>query len=156
MNKVWLLRGVAAAVFVALSGAWAVGFANGGGGAPAPKKDDATPATADASAEDAGTDLARPVVLKKKHRKGPKASPSAEAAAEPAAVPGEVDATQAVAPKTATPQPTKSPKPRKPRTSAPPSPSSSPSKQPSPQPSQQCTDLPSAVNCVLAPVTSHP
>jgi hypothetical protein len=158
MGRTWLLRGCALAVFAVLGGAWATGVV-ALGDTPPPATKHTAPETShrpDAVRFQHGSVLERAKV-----RRAHEAKPSQAAVVEP------------------TPSSTGEPTDGAPSTSGTPSPSdpgqghthsgpsgggggpgtphpTDPGTPPPSQPSQDCTQLSDVLNCVLAPITSHP
>ncbi|KAA1428720.1 hypothetical protein [Nocardioides antri] len=148
MGRIWLLRGVAVAVFAVLVGAWAFGLA--GLGTTSSSTPKPTPVPPDSSEV---SDSQGPTVLQKgkpRRARGPR--PSQDALPDPSPTtaddtPGTPDPTSAAP----TPDPTRPSD--DPPSSSPPS--QTPSRPPSP-PADECTDLASTIDCALDPVTGHP
>lgn len=147
MSRTWWLRGVVAATFAVLAGAWALSLA-GLGGAASPA-DEPGPATPSDSATVADED---PPAVEQKPGQRPARdrTPSAEPVAEDSP-----DATEEIVDEAPDPAATRDSRP----TPRPPAKSPKPSKSPTPTPSQpggDCTDLVAVVDCVLAPITTRP
>lgn len=157
MSRTWLVRGAVAAVLAVLAAAWVLGIAGLGSGTTAKDKDEADgPKPADVSTT-SGSD---PLVIVETtdpqsaaDETSPSANPSEDAADDPSTEAVEVAADEpsrvpVKSDSKPTPKPSPSPKPT-------PTPRPSPTPTPT-QPAQECTDLVSVVDCILAPITTKP
>lgn len=155
MSRTWLVRGAVAAVLAVLAAAWVLGIAGLGSGTTAKGKDEADgPKPADVSTT-SGVD---PLVVVETtdpqsvaDETSPSANPSEDAADDPS--------TEAVEEADDEPSRVPAKSGSKPKPSPSPKPSSTPRPSPTPtptQPAQECTDLVTVVDCILAPITTKP
>lgn len=154
MSRTWLVRGAVAAVLAVLAAAWVLGIAGLGSSTTAKGKDEADgPKPAEVSTT---SDVDPLVVVETTDPQSAadETSPSANPSDEPTSVPDEESSDEpSTVPVKATP--TSKPKPKPSSATPKPSPSSQPTPTPT-EPAQECTDLVTVVDCILAPITTRP
>ena len=151
MGRTWLLRGTAAAVFAVLLGAWAVGVSGlRDSDSPSEERPPATPGSSTAPEDERSVVRGNGKPLRPRTTDRPR------------------DEVRKPRPDTDDPTPSDSPGTPPPRSPDPtpdaPAPTEDPPKSPEPPgpsdppdtPTDDCTDLPSAIDCLLDPVTGQP
>lgn len=155
MSRTWLVRGAVAAVLAVLAAAWVLGIAGLGSGTTAKGKDEADgPKPADVSTT-SGVDPLLVVETTDPQSAADETSPSANPSEDAADDPS----TEAVEEADDEPSRVPAKSGSKPKPSPSPKPSSTPRPSPTPsptQPAQECTDLVTVVDCILAPITTKP